>query len=338
MRKHFLSFLFLWVSVLLAPVAFAQDQWAFYKGGKGPGKGKHIVWISGDEEYRSEEALPMLAQILSARYGFDCTVLFAIDPKTGAIDGDCQTNIPGLKSLASADLMVIFTRFRELPDEQMKYIDQYLASGKPVVALRTSTHAFNYKRNKNSPYAKYDFVSSVKGWEGGFGKRVLGETWVDHHGKHGVEGTRGLIDGIAQNAGNPILKGVKDIWCYSDVYTIRKLPADAETLVYGQSTRALDPQSAVNLDKSIIPVAWTRTYANEAGKKARVFATTMGASIDLLNEDLRRLLVNACLWAVNLEAQIPERADVGFISPYNPTMFGFGQSKKGVYPSDFKLK
>ncbi|HRE51293.1 MAG TPA: ThuA domain-containing protein [Flavitalea sp.] len=333
MRKYFLSFIFLWASA-----AFAQNQWVFYKGKQGPGKGKHIVWISGDEEYRSEEALPMLAQILSAKYGFDCTVLFSIDPDNGTIDPANQTHIPGLANLASADLMVIFTRFRELPDKQMQYIDQYLASGKPVAAMRTSTHAFNYKRNQGSPYAKYDFQSAVKGWEGGFGKRVLGETWVDHHGKHGVEGTRGLIDGIRQKADHPVLRGVKDIWCYTDVYAIRQLPGDAETLVYGQSTSSLDPASAVKQDASIMPVAWTRTYTNETGKKARVFATTMGASIDLLNEDLRRLLVNACLWAVNLEERIQERSDVGFISPYHPTMFGFDRAKKGVRPSDFSLK
>ena len=243
-----------------------------------------------------------------------------------------------MENLESADLMVVFIRFRELPDEQMQYIDKYLKSGKPVVAIRTSTHGFNYKRNKNSPYAKYDFQGEVKGWENGFGGRILGETWVDHHGKHGAEGTRALIDGIQQNAGNPILKGVKDIWCPTDVYAIKKLPPGCEALVYGQSTSGMTPESPVNLDKSIMPVAWTRTYTSETGKKGRVFTTTMGASIDLLNEDLRRLLVNACLWAVNLEGQIPEKSDVDFISKFNPTMFGFDQSKKGILPSAYELK
>ena len=134
-------------------------QWVTYEGNEGLGKGKHIVLVSGDEEYRSEEALPMLAQILSKHHGFKCTVLFAIDPQTGEIDPENQTNIPGLEQLQTADLMVLFTRFRELPDEQMKYIDEYTQGGKPVVALRTSTHAFQYKRNMESPYAKYSFNS-----------------------------------------------------------------------------------------------------------------------------------------------------------------------------------
>src|SRR5512145_3066633 len=90
-----------------------------FEGSKGPGKGKRIVLISGDEEYRSEEALPQLAKILSMRHGFRSTVLFAIDPATGEIDPRRQDSIPGLEALRSADLMVIFTRFRDLPDEQM---------------------------------------------------------------------------------------------------------------------------------------------------------------------------------------------------------------------------
>jgi type 1 glutamine amidotransferase len=315
-----------------------QRQWIQYKGTDGPGKGKNIVFVSGDEEYRSEEALPMLAAILSKKYGFTSTVLFSIDPKSGMVDPMVLNNIPGLDHLQSADLMVIFTRFRELPDNQMKYIDEYIASGKPVVALRTATHAFNYKENKNSQYSKYDFQSKADGWEDGFGRAILGETWVAHHGKHGHEGTRGLIDGVQQNAKNRILNGVRDIWCSTDVYTVRKLTGDAEPLVYGQSTKGMTSDAPVNLDKSIMPVAWTKSYTGASGKKGRVFTTTMGAAIDFVNEDLRRLLVNACFWAAGLENEIPEKADVNFISDYKPTMFGIDLFKKGFYPSKFELK
>jgi type 1 glutamine amidotransferase len=269
---------------------------------------------------------------------FTSTVLFAIDPTSGMVDPMVLNNIPGLEQLESADLMVIFTRFRELPDGQMKYIGNYIKSGKPVVALRTATHAFNYKKNPNSTYAKYDFKSKIRGWEDGFGRAILGETWVDHHGHHGHEGTRGLIDGIQQNAKNPILRDVKDIWCATDVYTVRTLPGDSEPLIYGQSTSGMTPQSPVNLEKSIMPVAWIKTYTGESGRKGRVFTTTMGAAIDFLNEDLRRLLVNACFWAVDLEQQIPEKTNVDFIAEYKPTMFGTELFKKGFYPSGFELK
>lgn len=283
---------------------------------------KHIVLVSGDEEYRSEEALPMLAKILEKKHGFKCTVLYAIDPATGKIDGNVQTNIPGLEALRKADLLLIFTRFRELPDAQMKYIDEYIKAGKPVIGLRTATHAFAYSRNKSDVYAKYSYDSKVKGWEDGFGKRVLGETWIDHHGKHAQEGTRGLISGIEERAKNPVLNGVKDIWVPTDVYAVRKLEK-CDVLVYGQSTSGMTAESPVNLGKSVMPVAWTRTYVSESGKQGRVFTTTMGAAVDLLNEDLRRLIINGCYWAMGMEKQIPAKADVEFVETYKPSMFEF---------------
>ncbi|MDQ3535178.1 MAG: hypothetical protein M3421_06085, partial [Bacteroidota bacterium] len=172
------------------------------------------------------------------------------------------------------------------------------------------------------------------GWEGGFGRRVLGETWVEHHGDHGKEGTRGLINGVFEN--HPILNGVQDIWGPTDVYTIRDLPENAEVLVYGQVTEGMTPESMVNFKKSIMPVAWIRHYKGEKGLSTPIFATTMGASVDLVNEDLRRLLVNACYWAVGFEKQIPERGDVSIIGKYEPTMFGFGSFQKGLKPSDYR--
>src|SRR5215208_2778887 len=122
------------VAVLLLTAAEplrSPAPWVVYEGGDGPGKGKHIVLVSGDEEYRSEEALPQLGKILATHHGFKCTVLFAIDPKTGFINPNVNNNIPGLEALKTADLMVIFTRFRNLPPEQMKHIDEYLTAGKP---------------------------------------------------------------------------------------------------------------------------------------------------------------------------------------------------------------
>src|SRR5262249_26981262 len=127
-----------------------------YESGGGPGQGKHIVLVSGDEEYRSEEALPQLGKILALRHGFKCTVLFAIDPADGTINPNVS-NIPGLEALATADLMVIFTRFRDLPDEQMKSIVDYLQAGKPIVGVRTATHAFSIKPGKT--YSKYSYDS-----------------------------------------------------------------------------------------------------------------------------------------------------------------------------------
>jgi hypothetical protein len=329
-KIYFILFLVIFANINLA---FAQNhsQWIVYQGNKGPGEGKHIVFISGDEEYRSEEGLPMLAKILAERHGFKCTVLFAIDSATNNINPDNQTNIPGLAKLNTADLMVLLIRFRELPDQQMKYFDEYTHSGKPVIALRTSTHGFNYSRNINSPYAKYTYNSKIPGWEGGYGKRVLGETWINHHGVHGIEGTRALINGLMKD--HPILKGVKDIWGPSDVYGINSLTENSQVLLFGQSTLGMTASAELSFNKSIMPIAWIKDYNLGNGKKAKIFTSTMGASVDLLSEDLRRLIVNAAYWATGLENKIPEKNNVEFIGEYKPSMFGFGKYEKGVNPN-----
>src|SRR5262245_61394868 len=83
----------------LAPTSRADDRWIDMPGGNGPGHGKKVVLISGDEEYRSEETLPQLAKILSRKHGFTCTVLFAIDPSDGTINPNKTDNVPGLEAL-----------------------------------------------------------------------------------------------------------------------------------------------------------------------------------------------------------------------------------------------
>lgn len=322
--------------VFLAAQACAQQEQLlqFIPAGE-RANGKHIVLISGDEEYRSEESLPMLARILTEHHGFKTTVLFSIDPETGFVDPTYTKNIPGLEHLASADLMIIATRFRELPDAQMKFVVDYLTSGRPVIGFRTATHAFNYGKDSSSPYAKYGYSSQQKSWEGGFGKQVLGETWVSHHGIHGQEGTRGLINGVLQAQGHPILKGVKDIWGPSDVYTIAELVPDAQVLVWGQSSLGMDDKSPLSWEKTIMPVAWTKSYAVDSGKTGKVFTTTMGSAIDFLSEDLRRLVVNACYWSLAMEESSPAGAKVDIVGAYHPTMFGFGDFKKGKLPAYF---
>ena len=308
-----------------------------YEGGKAPGSGRHIVFVSGDEEYRSEEGLPMLAKILAVRHGFKCTVLFPINPADGTIDPLTLTNIPGLDALDSADACVIGLRFRELPDSQMKHFADYLNAGKPIIALRTSTHAFKYEQNKQSPYARYDWHS--KDWPGGFGQQVLGETWVNHHGNHGKESTRGAINEPLKD--HPILRGVGDVWGPTDVYTVTHLPADARVLVWGQVLSGMKPSDPpVEGDKNhpMMPVVWLRDYRGETGKASRICTTTMGAAVDLQNEGLRRLLVNACYWATGLEKQIPAKANVAYVGDYQPEWFGFGKFRKGMKPADYELK
>lgn len=315
----------------------ADNLWVEYQGESGPGVGKHIVLVSGDEEYRSEEALPMLAKILAVRHGFRCTVLFAIDPETGLIDPVNQTNIPGLKHLATADMMVIATRFRELPDEQMQHIDQFVHSGKPILGLRTATHSFRYSRNKTSPYAIYGFAS--RKWPGGFGQQVLGDTWINHHGHHKVESTRGVINPELQD--HPILRGVQDIWGPTDVYGIRNLPDDAQVLVFGQVLTGMepdDPPVAGAKNDPMMPLLWTKDFTGRSGKASRVICTTMGASVDLKSEGLRRALVNSCYWGLGLEEKIPAASNVDIVGEFTPRFYGFGDHKNGVRPVDYDLK
>jgi hypothetical protein len=316
--------------------AAAAEPWVVFTGGNGPGKGKHIVLVSGDEEYRSEEALPQLAKILSQRHGFKCTVLFAINPKDGTINPDINDNIPGLEALRSANLMVIFTRFRNLPNQQMQHIAAYVDAGRPIIGMRTATHAFDIKNNRS--YAKYGVHSTE--WDGGFGRQVLGETWVSHHGQHGAQSTRGVI--ARGEEGNPILRGIKDgdIWGPTDVYGVRlPLPQGCEALVLGQVLDGMKPDDqpvAGAQNRPKMPIAWARS--GPSSYRGRVFTTTMGASQDLESEGLRRLLVNACYWAVRMEDQIPAKSDVEIVGEYRPTPFGFGKFKRGVHPADLADK
>jgi hypothetical protein len=316
--------------VLSGPLLRAAD-WVTYEGKSGPGQGKHVVLLSGDEEYRSEEAMPMLARILAMRHGFKCTVLFAINPTNGFIEPTIVTNIPGMSALDTADLCVMDLRFRELPDDQMKHFVDYVNAGKPIIALRTSTHAFSYERNKQSPYAKYDWRNAQ--WAGGFGQQVLGETWVSHHGDHGKESTRGIIN--PEFKSHPVLRGVSDIWGPTDVYTVSHLPKDAQVLVRGQVLSGMKPEDAPVTgpkNEPLMPLVWIRQYQGE--KVCKVLTTTMGAAVDLENEGLRRLLVNGCYWAVGLEQAIPEKANVDYVGEYKPLWFGFGKFKPNVRPSD----
>ncbi len=348
---------FLWTAALaficftLAAPTFAQDQWASYPGKAGPGKGKNIVLNAGDEEYRSEEEMPMLGQILAQRHGFNCTVLFAVNKETGRINPNELTNIPGMNKLDAADLVIIQTRFRELPDADMKHFVDYVNSGKPIIGLRTATHAFNYKDNKDSPYAKYSYNS--KDWSGGFGRQVLGETWISHHGSHANQGTRGIINDKVKD--HPALRGVHDLFGVSDVYGVTKLPDDAQVLVYGEVTTGLNPadppappapdkKSGKMVDKNnpMQPVVWVREYRSESGKPARVMCSTLASAIDFENEGLRRLVVNAAYWGVGLEDKIPsEGTNVQLVGEYHPSGFHFFDVKQHgdsmPKPSDLTL-
>ena len=316
MKKITHYLLFTLTLILSSTFVVAADSKILHlKGESGPGKGKIIVLVSGDEEYRSEESMPMLAKILSQKHGFNCKVLFAWDKSEKYIDPNNQKGVVGWKHLKEADLMLIGTRFRQPNSKDAHYITDFLNEGKPVIGIRTSTHAFN---------GGGTFGGKIS--YGQFGPLIMGEGWVSHHGKHKGEGARGMIE--TKNAAHPILRGVTDVFGPSDVYGIRRLTDKDTILMRGAVTKTLEPNSSFVDSKNdpMQPLAWLHPYTAPNGKKGTTFCTTMGASVDLVSEDLRRMLVNATYFLTGLN--VPENGDVSYVDPFYPSFYGFIRDKE----------
>jgi putative membrane-bound dehydrogenase-like protein len=311
--------------ILFSLVTFASAAPLVFEGTEGPGKGKHIVFLAGDHEYRSEESLPAIARLLAKHQGFKCTVLFDIDKEGDIVAGEVA-NMPGMEALDTADLAVVFLRFQQFPAEQMKHFDAYLARGGPVVGLRTATHGF--KTTKDDPYAKYSFDSKVSGYELGFGHQVLGQTWVGHYGTNHKQSTRIAI--VPDKAAHPILRGVKDIWVQAGGYVGK--PTDGEILTMAQPLNGMTQDSPADATKPPMPSEWTRTYKSASGKTGRVFTTLYGTSEDITNEGYRRMIVNGIFWALGMEDAIKPDLDVSFVGPFKPNTFGGGAYAHGVKP------
>lgn len=307
---------------------FATAAPLVFEGTAGPGQGKHIVFLAGDHEYRSEESLPALARILAKHHGFKCTVLFNIDKESGEIVAG-NSNMPGLEALDSADLAVVFLRFQQFPAEQMKHFDAYLNRGGPVVGLRTATHAFQIKGQ--DPYVKYS--SGYKGpeYDRGFGHQVLGQTWIGHYGRNHQQSTR--ITLVAEKQAHPILRGVKDVWVQAGGYVGK--PVDGEILTMAQPLNGMTPTSPADDTKPPQASEWTRSYKTASGKVGRVFTSLYGTSEDVLNDGYRRLLVNGCFWALGLEDAIKPDAKIDFVGPFQPNTFGGGAYARGIKPEAY---
>ncbi len=308
--------------------ATAKSQEVVYEGASGAGRGKHIVFLAGDHEYRSEETLPALARILAKHHGFKCTVLFNVDKETGEIVPG-NSNMPGMEALDTADLAVVFLRFQDFPPEQMRHLDDYLNRGGPVVGLRTATHAFKMKAT--DPFAKYSFDSKDEDYDLGFGHQVLGQTWVGHYGRNHQQSTRITVVEGKQN--HPILRGVKNVWVQAGGYVGK--PTDGEILTLAQPLNGMTPDSPADETKPPMPSEWTRTYKSKSGKTGRVFTSLYGTPEDLLNDGYRRLLVNGCFWAVGLEDAIKPDAKIDFVGPFEPNTFGNGSHARGIKPEAY---
>jgi hypothetical protein len=325
------------VALLLGLVSLAAASgpgWVSYGSGNGP----HVVLLGGDEEYRSEEALPMLARILAERHGFRCTVLLSHN-EDGTVNPDKGDSLANPAALDTADALVLSLRFRRWNAEALAKFDAALQRGVPIVALRTSTHAFA-GIPKDSPQAWYNWNNA-----GGFGAKVLGETWISHWGHHGVEGT--LTKAEAANADHPVLRGVGPAFGDSDVYEAYP-PADAKILLRGLVLKGMDPKGPLSgkvkkrargdkgsqpINDPAMPVAWVREVPNASGKVNRVLCTTMGAATDLADANLRRLVVNGVHWGLGKD--VPAAANVDVVVPFKPSKFAFKGYRKGLTAEQF---
>ncbi len=243
-------------------------------------KQPHIVFVTGDCEYRSEISMPMIAKILEAKHNMKCTVCYAVDER-GKRQPKYLKNIVGLEALKTADLVVFFMRFRQLPDHQLHLILEYVNSGRPIVGLRTSTHAF-----------RYDSGPNVK-WNDGFGLEVFGQKWITHHGH---DSSTQVYVAVKDH---PITRGLPaEFHCTSWLYQVMPLAGDCRPLLLGAAVKGDKPGKEIFGTPN--PVAWTKTY-----KGARVFFTTLGHPKDFASDAVRRLLINGIYWALGKEANIP---------------------------------
>lgn len=307
-----------------------SSLWLTYSGGEGPGKGRHIILIAAEQEYRSEYSMPMLAKLLSKHHGFDCTVLFSlnsrneVDPtqKIRWEDKTVSHSIPGLEHLKSCDLLIVFSRLLSLPPEQLQHIYEYLDAGKPVIGIRTANHGF------------LDFQYRKDGKRVDFGEQVLGGSFRSHHGRWQQDSTRGMI--VKENREHPILRGVQDIWGTSDVYRTYPegghLPEGCLPLVDGQPLMGRKSDDAPNPDLIALPVAWVRTWTGNKGLTARVFHVTMGSAQDFKSEGLRRMTVNAAYWCLQMDGQIVGDSCMDIVGDYSPPESGFDYRRLMIVP------
>lgn len=231
---------------------------------------KHIVFVDGEDEYKSEVTLPALAQEVAQDHGARVTILKSEPDPTNPSD------IPGLEALESADLAVFYLRFRTLPSHQIEMIERYLKAAKPVVGLRTTTHAFRYPDD-------HPLVS----WNS-FGETVLGAPWIYHYG-HDSSTDVVLREDAADHR---IVQGLpKAFHVRSWLYQVQPdyPPASAKRLLNGIS---VGPSS--RSERQVNPVAWTFTHP----WGGRVFTTTMGHPDDFEVVAFRRLVINAMHWAL----------------------------------------
>jgi nicotinamidase-related amidase/type 1 glutamine amidotransferase len=222
-----------------------------------------VVFMIGEEEYRTGESLPAFATEELVWRGIRCQ--FA---HVSAAD---KNDFPGLEALRDADLLFVSVRRRTPSKAQMTLIRQHLTAGKPVVGIRTASHAFGAKPAD----------AGHEGWDT-FDVDVLGGHYEGHFGKGPVT----LVKTGPKAEGNPVLTGLpaEGFRSPSTLYRNRQLAATVTPLLIGQLEGEAQSE----------PVAWLNT-----NRSSRVFYTSLGSPEDFKTSAFRRLLLNGVLWALD---------------------------------------
>ncbi len=219
-----------------------------------PDETLHIHFISGSREYKSEELLEKLKEIFEEDFR-----KIRITSSRGQDAGD---DLPDIHKLAVADLMLVFTRRMTLPDDQLAYILKHVEDEKPVIGIRTASHAFQ------------DFLE--------MDAQVFGGDYDGHGDDEPVE--LSIAEGAEEH---PILNNVQ-LWDrMGKIYHNPDLGQNTEVLLFVEG-----------LESNIYePLAWTNKY----GEAGRAFFTSMGLPADFDNENFLQLLFNAISWTTHGE-------------------------------------
>jgi type 1 glutamine amidotransferase len=231
-------------------------------------KAPHIVFMIGENEYKTWETLPAFAEKDLKPAGYRVTIIHA--------DTQDTNNFPGLTAvLKDADLLFLSARRRTPHKDQLDAVRAHLAAGKPLVGIRTASHAFALRPKDKLEDPKLDL------WQR-FDPEVLGGNYSNHHGN----GPKTVVTVAPGAEAHPILKGVAatKIVSAGSLYKASPLEKDTTSLLLGTIP-----------DKPSEPIAWTNIYGP---KKGRIFYTSLGHVGDFENPEFRRLLVNAVEWAV----------------------------------------
>lgn len=235
----------------------------------------HVVFMIGEREYDTKETLPRFAEQQLVPRNVRFTIIHA--------DEEDKNNFPGLLALKTADLLFISVRRRSLPDEQLKLVREYVEAGKPVMGIRTASHAFHTKGTHPEGHGE---------WQS-FDPHVLGGNYQGHHGA----GPPVKLQPAPRAEGHPILNDVDatKFVSYGSLYRVSPLASTAQALLIG-TIPGKPPE----------PVAWTHMY-----RGGRVFYCSLGHPKDFEQDDFKRLLVNAVFWCLNRPVPASTSSDTG---------------------------